>query len=65
MRESAQTNTPRETAQGWADALDRARTDLGARRMHKPEDVLREIEADIAEMEADVRGGKHGPVPPR
>lgn len=50
---SAAADSPQPPPQAWIDTLARARTDLAAGRTHELEDVLRDLDGDIAEI-----GGK-------
>ena len=44
---------PRPPPQSWLDALERGRADIAAGRTYALEDVLAELDASIAEMEAE------------
>lgn len=57
-------NKPRPAPQAWVDTLARAREDVAAGRTHGMEDVLRELDDDIAGLESKARlqADENGPA---
>lgn len=52
---SASADRPQPPPQVWVDTLARARADLAAGRMHELEDVLCDLDSDVAEIEDEAR----------